>query len=138
MSNAPPVPQGMPPVWLAYVKVADVDATLAALDAGALRQQLADRFGPSRLPLLDNWLATIESAKPKKDDARLKLINDFIGSDETLNVDASITYKLTKNVDLQLNVQNLTDKTYYDKAFSTHFANQAAGRTALLTTSFHF
>ncbi len=51
---------------------------LAALDAGALRQQLADRFGPSRLPLLDNWLATIESAKPKKDDARLKLINDFI------------------------------------------------------------
>lgn len=51
---------------------------LAALDAGALRQQLADRFGPSRLPLLDNWLATIESAKPKKDDARLKQINDFI------------------------------------------------------------
>ena len=51
---------------------------LAVLDAGALRQQLADRFGPSRLPLLDNWLATIESAKPKKDDARLKLINDFI------------------------------------------------------------
>jgi catecholate siderophore receptor len=36
-------------------------------------------------------------------------------------------YKLTKNVDLQLNVQNLTDETYYDKAFSTHFANQAGG-----------
>ena len=52
--------------------------------------------------------------------------------------DAMASYKLTKNVDLQLNVQNLTDKTYYDKAFSTHFANQAAGRTALLTTSFHF
>jgi catecholate siderophore receptor len=52
--------------------------------------------------------------------------------------DAMAAYKLTKNIDLQLNVQNLTDKTYYDKAFSTHFANQAAGRTALLTTSFHF
>ena len=52
--------------------------------------------------------------------------------------DAMASYKLSKNVDLQLNVQNLTDKTYYDKAFSTHFANQAAGRTALLTTSFHF
>jgi catecholate siderophore receptor len=35
-------------------------------------------------------------------------------------------------------VQNLTDETYYDKAFSTHFANQAAGRTALLSTNFHF
>ena len=52
--------------------------------------------------------------------------------------DAMASYKLTKNVDLQLNVQNLTDKTYYDKAYGSHFANQAAGRTALLTTSFHF
>ncbi|NWD42973.1 TonB-dependent receptor [Pseudomonas yamanorum] len=52
--------------------------------------------------------------------------------------DAMASYKLTKNVDLQLNVQNLTDKTYYDKAYAAHFANQAAGRTAMLTTSFHF
>ncbi|MCF5722066.1 TonB-dependent receptor [Pseudomonas syringae] len=52
--------------------------------------------------------------------------------------DAMASYKLTKNVDLQLNVQNLTDKTYYDKAYGAHFANQAAGRTALLSTSFHF
>ena len=52
--------------------------------------------------------------------------------------DAMASYKLSKNLDLQLNVQNLTDKTYYDKAYSTHFASQAAGRTALLTTSFHF
>ncbi|MGH8463147.1 MAG: TonB-dependent receptor domain-containing protein, partial [Pseudomonas sp.] len=52
--------------------------------------------------------------------------------------DAMASYKLTKNVDLQLNVQNLTNETYYDKAYSTHFANQAAGRTALLTTSVHF
>jgi catecholate siderophore receptor len=52
--------------------------------------------------------------------------------------DAMAAYKLTKNIDLQLNVQNLTDVTYYDKAFSTHFANQAAGRTALLSTNFHF
>ncbi|MBM1200695.1 TonB-dependent siderophore receptor [Pseudomonas fragi] len=52
--------------------------------------------------------------------------------------DAMASYKLTKNIDLQLNVQNLTDKTYYDKAYAAHFASQAAGRTALLTTSFHF
>ena len=26
----------------------------------------------------------------------------------------------------------------YDKAYASHFANQAAGRTALLSTSFHF
>ncbi|MCY1312623.1 putative TonB-dependent receptor BfrD [compost metagenome] len=52
--------------------------------------------------------------------------------------DAMASYQLTKNVDLQLNVQNLTDEVYYDKAYSAHFANQAAGRTALLTTSVHF
>ncbi|WP_070411042.1 TonB-dependent receptor [Pseudomonas lundensis] len=52
--------------------------------------------------------------------------------------DAMASYKLTKNIDLQLNVQNLTDKTYYDKAYAAHFANQAPGRTALLTTNFHF
>ncbi|MBF7142882.1 MULTISPECIES: TonB-dependent receptor [Pseudomonas] len=52
--------------------------------------------------------------------------------------DAMASYKLNKNVDFQLNVQNLTDKTYYDKAFTTHFANQAPGRTVLLSTNVHF
>ncbi|MFJ4350754.1 TonB-dependent receptor [Pseudomonas sp. NPDC089428] len=72
-------------------------------------------------------------------------VDDVYGSvanttmvDSYVRYDAMAAYKLTKNVDLQLNVQNLTNEVYYDKAFSTHFANQAAGRTALLTTSVHF
>ncbi|CAG8866569.1 putative TonB-dependent receptor BfrD [Pseudomonas fluorescens] len=72
-------------------------------------------------------------------------VDDVFGSvanttmvDSYVRYDAMAAYKLTKNVDLQLNVQNLTNEVYYDKAFSTHFANQAAGRTALLTTSVHF
>ncbi|WP_426159078.1 TonB-dependent receptor [Pseudomonas sp. TSRC2-2] len=72
-------------------------------------------------------------------------VDDVYGSvanttmvDSYVRYDAMAAYKLTRNVDLQLNVQNLTDETYYDKAFSTHFANQAAGRTALLSTNFHF
>lgn len=52
--------------------------------------------------------------------------------------DAMASYELSKNVDLQLNVQNLTDEVYYDKAYASHFANQAAGRTALFSTNFHF
>ena len=52
--------------------------------------------------------------------------------------DAMAAYKLSKNVDFQVNVQNLTDKTYYDKAYAAHFANQAAGRTVLFSTNFHF
>ncbi|WP_166360691.1 TonB-dependent receptor [Pseudomonas akapageensis] len=72
-------------------------------------------------------------------------VDDVFGSvanttmvDSYVRYDAMAAYKLSKNVDLQLNVQNLTDETYYDKAFSTHFANQAPGRTALLSTNFHF
>ncbi|WAH59681.1 TonB-dependent siderophore receptor [Pseudomonas silvicola] len=52
--------------------------------------------------------------------------------------DAMVTYRLTKNVDLQLNIQNLTDKRYYDQVFQTHYAHVAPGRTALFSTSFHF
>jgi catecholate siderophore receptor len=52
--------------------------------------------------------------------------------------DAMATYRLTKNVDLQLNVQNLTDKRYFDQVYQTHYASVAAGRTALMNASFHF
>ncbi|WP_425985488.1 TonB-dependent receptor [Brevundimonas sp. TWP1-2-1b1] len=38
------------------------------------------------------------------------LINDFLGSSETLNVDASFTYKLTDNVTITAEALNLTDQ----------------------------
>lgn len=65
-------------------------------------------------------------------------VNNTVMVDSYWRYDAMASYKLTKNVDLQLNVQNLTNEVYYDKAYAAHYANQAAGRTALLTTSFHF
>jgi catecholate siderophore receptor len=52
--------------------------------------------------------------------------------------DAMASYALTKNVDLQLNVQNLTDKRYFDQILQNHYAHVAAGRTALLSANFHF
>jgi catecholate siderophore receptor len=52
--------------------------------------------------------------------------------------DAMAAYRVTKNVDLQLNVQNLTDKRYFDQVYSTHMAHVAPGRTALLSANFHF
>lgn len=39
------------------------------------------------------------------------LVNDFLGSDATLNVDMSATYKLTDNVTLNLEALNLTNQT---------------------------
>ncbi|EOY4558510.1 TonB-dependent siderophore receptor PiuD, partial [Pseudomonas aeruginosa] len=52
--------------------------------------------------------------------------------------DAMASYKLSKNVDFQLNVQNVFDKKYFDKAYAAHYASQAAGRTILFSTNFHF
>ncbi|PSJ38493.1 TonB-dependent receptor [Sphingomonas deserti] len=47
--------------------------------------------------------------------------------------DANASYALTDALQVQLNLQNLTNKRYYDRAYSSHYANQAAGRTAILT-----
>ncbi|WP_205297647.1 TonB-dependent siderophore receptor [Pantoea sp. Cy-639] len=52
--------------------------------------------------------------------------------------DAMASYRLNKNVDFQLNVQNVFDKKYFDKAYAAHYASQAAGRTVLFSTNFHF
>ncbi len=46
--------------------------------------------------------------------------------------DAMAAYKFSKNVSAQLNILNLTNKTYYDKAYPAHYANIAPGRSAIL------
>ncbi|MTW12384.1 TonB-dependent siderophore receptor [Pseudoduganella eburnea] len=53
-------------------------------------------------------------------------------------LDAMASYEVNKNISLQLNVQNLTDKFYFDKSVSNHYAQVAAGRTAILTANFHY
>ncbi len=52
--------------------------------------------------------------------------------------DAMAKYVVNKNLDLQLNVQNLTDKRYFDQVYGSHYAHVAPGRTVLLSTNFHF
>lgn len=52
--------------------------------------------------------------------------------------DGMASYKLNKNVDFQLNIQNMFNKRYYDQVYASHYAHVGAGRTALLSTNFHF
>ncbi|MCW1984942.1 UNVERIFIED_ORG: catecholate siderophore receptor [Sphingomonas sp. R1F5B] len=49
--------------------------------------------------------------------------------------DANASFQVTPRFSLQANINNLFDKRYYDKAYSSHFASQAAGRTAILTAN---
>jgi catecholate siderophore receptor len=52
--------------------------------------------------------------------------------------DAMASYEVAKNVNLRLNIQNLTDKTYYDRAYATHMVSVAPGRQATLTVNLKF
>ncbi len=52
--------------------------------------------------------------------------------------DAMAAYRVTEHVDIQFNVLNLLDETYYDSTHNGQFAPVAPGRTALLTTNFKF
>ncbi|MFC3675203.1 TonB-dependent receptor [Ferrovibrio xuzhouensis] len=52
--------------------------------------------------------------------------------------DAMAAYKITRDVNVQLNLQNLLDKTYYDAPRGGNAAIVAPGRTALLTANFKF
>lgn len=47
--------------------------------------------------------------------------------------DANAAYKISDAVQLQVNVQNIFNKLYYDKAYAAHYASQAPGRTAIVT-----
>jgi catecholate siderophore receptor len=47
--------------------------------------------------------------------------------------DAFASYVVNDKVDLQLNVQNLTDERYFTKTNGTHHADPAPGRQAILT-----
>lgn len=53
-------------------------------------------------------------------------------------VDLTFGYKVNDNMDLRLNVQNFTNKLYYDASHVGIFANVAPGRSALLTANLRY
>lgn len=52
--------------------------------------------------------------------------------------DAMASYEVNRHIALQLNVQNLGDKTYFDRVSSPHYAGVGAGRSATLTANFKY
>jgi len=52
--------------------------------------------------------------------------------------DAMVGYAFSERYNLQLNVQNLTNKTYFTKAYASHYAAIAPGRSATLAFNFKF
>lgn len=49
--------------------------------------------------------------------------------------DANASYKINRMISLRVSALNITNKLYYDQAYATHYAHQAAGRTVIGTVS---
>jgi catecholate siderophore receptor len=52
--------------------------------------------------------------------------------------DANASYKINDLVGLRISALNITNKLYYDQAYATHYAHQAAGRTVIGTLSIKY
>ncbi|GAA5180794.1 TonB-dependent siderophore receptor [Acinetobacter kookii] len=52
--------------------------------------------------------------------------------------DAMARYNVNENIDLQLNVNNLSDERYFTKAYASHYATEAEGRSAVLSLNFKY
>ncbi|WP_293860731.1 TonB-dependent siderophore receptor [Sphingomonas sp. SCN 67-18] len=68
----------------------------------------------------------------------------FVNDDNTLRFnpyarfDLTASYKVSDNLDLRLNIQNLTDKTIFDASHVGLFAVVAPGRSALFSASLRY
>ncbi|MCU4538680.1 TonB-dependent siderophore receptor [Acinetobacter bereziniae] len=84
------------------------------------------------LPQLNLGVGTIAMDKVYGDAANTKFVPGYV------RYDAMARYNVNKNVDLQLNLNNLSDKRYFTKAYASHYATEAEGRNAVLSINFKY
>lgn len=89
----------------------------------------------SSYDLTDRW--TVGAGANYMDQRYMNDANT-VSIDDYWRYDAMLAYKVNKNLDLQLNVLNLTDETIYDASHVGLFATVAPGRSAELTANFRF
>jgi catecholate siderophore receptor len=71
-------------------------------------------------------------------DRQFANVNNTKYSPSYTRFDAMATYTLNQSVSFQLNIQNLTDKLYFDRVSSPHYAGVGAGRSASLMANLKF
>jgi len=84
------------------------------------------------LPQLTLGAGAFYSDKVYGDAANTKYVPGYV------RYDAMARYNVNKNVDLQLNLNNLSDKRYFTKAYASHYATEAEGRNAVLSLNFKY
>ncbi|MCX0338664.1 TonB-dependent receptor [Acinetobacter radioresistens] len=84
------------------------------------------------LPQLTLGAGAFYSDKVYGDAANTKYVPGYV------RYDAMARYNVNKNIDLQLNLNNLSDKRYFTKAYASHYATEAEGRNAVLSLNFKY
>ncbi|WP_353162648.1 TonB-dependent receptor [Acinetobacter guillouiae] len=84
------------------------------------------------LPQLTVGAGALGMDKVYGDAANTKYVSGYV------RYDAMARYNVNKNVDLQLNVNNLSDKRYFTKAYASHYATEAEARNAVLSINFKY
>lgn len=84
------------------------------------------------LPQLTLGAGAVAMDKVYGDAANTKWVPGYV------RYDAMARYNVDKNVDLQLNINNLSDKRYFTKAYASHYATEAEGRSAVLSVNFKY
>lgn len=84
------------------------------------------------LPQLTLGAGAVAMDKVYGDAANSKWVPGYV------RYDAMARYNVDKNVDLQLNINNLSDKRYFTKAYASHYASEAEGRSAVLSVNFKY
>jgi catecholate siderophore receptor len=84
------------------------------------------------LPQLNLGVGTIAMDKVYGDLANTKYVPGYV------RYDAMARYNVNKNVDLQLNVNNVSNGRYFTKAYASHYATEAEGRSAVLSLNFKY
>lgn len=84
------------------------------------------------LPQLTLGAGALAMDKVYGDAANTKFVPGYV------RYDAMARYNVNKNVDLQLNLNNLSDKRYFTKAYASHYATEAEGRSAVVSLNFKY
>ncbi|CAN5381911.1 TonB-dependent siderophore receptor [soil metagenome] len=84
----------------------------------------------------DNRSATQDSAGVVTIIPATKIIERSVP--EYWRFDARASYDFNRNVGLSVNVQNLTDKVYFNQTYTSHYASIAPGRSAFATLSVRY
>ncbi|QIO04979.1 TonB-dependent receptor [Acinetobacter shaoyimingii] len=84
------------------------------------------------LPKLNIGVGAVAMDKVYGDLANTKYVPGYV------RYDAMARYDVNKNLNVQLNYNNISDKRYFTKAYASHYATEAEGTNAVLAVNFKY